>query len=270
MDCNRIAWKAKRAGTLSVSTYGECQMKEFGFSEAFIREVRRTVLVLVLCIIPFGLVFTLFCPGFRIEKALAPVGITCFWCGIIMAIETYLINRRQRRLKIFVYEDKLVKQSGKKQQTLLWEDIERIKIVERKNGDVAKISLYPRKPKRAIYICGFVEMKDLAGLIKENAPDRVSLRQKRWRLDWQNPFVAVPVSGVPTIVVMCITVSMGPRAVEIFVILCVLSLGLGLLIFRPLTRFDVSNKWFELLIVAVLLVLGIYSSIYFLLFGTMP
>lgn len=253
-----------------MSTYGACQMREFGFSETFIREGRRIVLVLFLCMIPFGLVFPLFCPGFRIDKALAALGIAYFWGGIILAIETYLINRRQRRLKIVVYEDKLVKQSGKKQQTLLWENVERIKIVKRKNGDVAQISLYPPKPKTAIYLCGFAEMKDLASLITENAPDGVLLLQKRWRLNWQNPFVSVPVCLVPTILVLCIIFSMGTMAVNTFAYLCALSLGLGLLIFRPLTKFDVSNKWFELLLVIALLVPVIYGLICFVQTGRLP
>jgi hypothetical protein len=113
------------------------------------------VLVLLVCMIPSGLMFTLFCPGFEIKKALAAVGISCLWGGIIFAVQTPLINRRQRRLRVFVYEDKLVKQCGKKQQTLLWEDIEKIKMVEKKNGDVAAISLCPQKSKTVIYLVWF-------------------------------------------------------------------------------------------------------------------
>jgi len=253
-----------------MSTQKERQIREFGFSEGVIRETNRILLVLFLCMIPCGLVSTMFLPDFEPEKSLRAGGFACLLAGIIFAIESFFINRRQRRLKIIVYEDRLVKQSGKKQQTLLWGDIERIKIVERKNGDVAQISLYPPKPKTAIYLGGFAEMKDLAGLIQKNAPDRLPLVKKRWRLNWQNPFVSVPVSLVPTMFILCIIASMGSKAIDIFAIFCALSVGLGLLIFRPLTKFDIRNKWFELLVSAILLVLGIHALTYFLLFGKVP
>jgi len=198
------------------------------------------------------------------------VGIPLLICGIIMAIEIPLINRRLRKLKVFIYEDKLVKQCGKKHQILLWNDIARINIDEKKNGVVASIRLYPKKPKIAMYLYGFREMEDLANLIKERTSDSVLLQEKRWKLDWQNPFVGVLAGGVPTMVVMFIIASMGSKAMDIFAILFSLLVGLWLLMFRPLTKFDVCNKWVELTLVAVLLILGIYGLICFLLVGKIP
>ena len=90
-----------------MSTQSERQIREFSFSEAFIREGRRIILVLILCSIPSFIVFTMLL-GIRIEKALPAVGIACLGAGIIFSIETILINRRQRKLKVFVYEDRLL------------------------------------------------------------------------------------------------------------------------------------------------------------------
>jgi len=225
------------------------------------------ILVFILFLIFFLLAFALYFSNFRIEKALVAVGITILILGTIMAIETPLINRRLRKLKVFIYEDKLIRQCGKKQQILLWMDIARIKTVENKNGVVAQIKIYPKKPKMAMYLHGFQEMEDLANLIIERMPNSVLHQEKRWKLDWQRPFINMLVAGLPAMVIMFIIASMGSKAMDIFAIVVALLGGLCLLIIRPLTKLNVFSKWVELILGIVLLVLGIYALINFLLSG---
>lgn len=216
------------------------------------------------------LVVTQFIPGFQLRRNLPAIGILCLCLGVTMAVETFLLSRRQRRLKVLVYTDKLIKQSGNKSQSMSWEDLERIKIVEKKNGGVAQISFYPMKSKMPVYLFGFSEMEDLASLIEETVPDGVAVQHKRQRLDWRNPLVPMCVSGLPTMVVMCVITWMGPKAIDIFALIAAISIGMGILIFRPLARFDFSYKWLELLAALVLLAISIYVLIHLLLFGTMP
>jgi len=242
-------------------------MREFGFSEISIRQGSRMILVFILFLIFFLLAFALYFSNFRIEKALVAVGITILILGTIMAIETPLINRRLRKLKVFIYEDKLIRQCGKKQQILLWMDIARIKTVENKNGVVAQIKIYPKKLKMAMYLHGFQEMEDLANLIIERMPNSVLHQEKRWKLDWQRPFINMLVAGLPAMVIMFIIASMGSKAMDIFAIVVALLGGLCLLIIRPLTKLNVFSKWVELILGIVLLVLGIYALINFLLSG---
>lgn len=225
------------------------------------------ILVFILFLIFFLLAFALYFSNFRIEKALVAVGITILILGTIMAIETPLINRRLRKLKVFIYEDKLIRQCGKKQQILLWMDIARIKTVENKNGVVAQIKIYPKKLKMAMYLHGFQEMEDLANLIIERMPNSVLHQEKRWKLDWQRPFINMLVAGLPAMVIMFIIASMGSKAMDIFAIVVALLGGLCLLIIRPLTKLNVFSKWVELILGIVLLVLGIYALINFLLSG---
>jgi len=71
-------------------------------------------------------------------------------------------------------------------------------------------------------------------------------------------------------VLMCVISWMGPKAMDIFALVCALSAGLGILVFRPLARFDFSYKWLELLAGLVLLAMGSYVLTHFLLFGEMP
>ena len=253
-----------------MDSHGKYEMKEFGYSETFIREGNRGILFFGLFLVPFLAIFALYLSNFRIEKALIPLGFTLLIFGIITAIEIPLINRRLRKLRILIDEDKLVKQCGKKQQIFLWKDIARIKTVENKNGVVAQIKIYPKKPKMAMYLHGFREMENLANLIRERTSDSVVHMEKRWKLDWQNPFIGLLVGGVPTMVIMFIVVSMGSKAGDIFAVAMAFIVSLGILIFRPMTKLNSSSKWVELVFGIVLLGIGIYAIIYFLLFGKMP
>ena len=179
-----------------MDSHGKYEMREFGYSETFIREGNRGILFFGLFLVPFLVIFALYVSNFRIEKALIPLGFTLLIFGIIIAIEIPLSNRRLRKLRILIDEDKLVKQCGKKQQIFLWKDIARIKTVENKNGVVVQIKIYPKKAMMATYIHGFQEMENIANLIRERTSDKSVLHQEnRWKLDWHNPFVGLLLGG---------------------------------------------------------------------------
>lgn len=246
------------------------QTREFEINKTSIWEKKRTILVITVLFIFFIVAFALYVSEFRMQKALTSVGITVLILGTISAIEIPLLNRRMRKLKVLIDEDRLIIQCGKKQQIFLWKDITRIKVVEKRNGVITQIKIYPKKAIMATYIHGFQEMENIANLIRERTSDTVLHQDKRWKLDWQNPYVGILVGGLPTMVVIIIIASMGSKAMDIFAIVVALLGGLCLLIIRPLTKLNVFSKWVELILGTYLLVLGIYASIYYFLFGKMP
>ena len=245
-------------------------MKEFCYSETFIKQLNRIFLILF-CLMAVSLViFALYFSNLGIEKTLIVTGRTLLLLGIIFLVEPLLINRRIRKLKVLIYEDKLVSQCGKKQKVLTWDDMTGIKMFEKKNGDVAVIRLFLKNPKRTIYLSGFREMEDMANHIKERTPDSIPLEEKHWKLDWQQPIVGFLIGGVPTMIVIFIITLMGSKVRDIFAISVAFAVGLLLLIFRPLTKFEIFNKWIDLAFGAVLIILGLYGLIEFLLSGKLP
>ena len=123
-----------------MDSHEKYQMKEFGFPETSIRKANRALLIFWLSMVPFLAIFALYVTNFRIEKALIPLGFTLLISGLIIAIEIPLFNRIMRKPKVFIDEDKLIKQCGKKQQIFLWTDIARIQTVENKNGVVETVA----------------------------------------------------------------------------------------------------------------------------------
>lgn len=246
-------------------------MREFSLSEKTIRDGDRSLLIFYCLSALYLLIFALYFSNFRIEGALIAVGKTLLIVGIIFGAETLLINRRLRKLTVLIYEDKLVRQRGKKQQILMWDDITRIKMVEKKNGNVVVVRLYPKKPAVTMHLYGFRETDDLANLIKERTLGKVILQEKRLKINWLNPIVGLLMFGVPTMIVtmivMFIIASMGSKAIDIFAILVAFSTGLLLLIFRPLTKLDACDKWVEIAFVVVILISGLYGLIEFLQSG---
>jgi len=254
-----------------MDTQEKYQTREFRIPETSIGQKKRIIIVTSVLFIFFLVAFALYASDFRIQKALVGLGITVLVLGTISVIEIAILNRIIRKPKVLVDEDKLIRQCGKKQQTLLWTDIARIKTIVNKNGVVNQIRIYPKKPKMVMYLCRFQEMEDLANLIRERTSDMgVVHLEKHWKLDWDNPFIGAPAAIVPTMAIMFIIASMGSKAMEIFAIVVALILGLWLLMYRPMTKSNASSKWVELFFVILLFGVVIYILIYFLLFGKMP
>jgi len=245
-------------------------MREFGYSETVIKQLNRIFLILFCLMAVFLVIFALYFSNLRIEKTLIVTGRTLLLLGIIFLVEPLLINRRLRKLKVLIYEDKLVRQCGKKQQIFMWDDITRIKVIEKKNGNVTVIKLSLKNPKRTRYLSGFREMEDMANLLKERTSNRGLLQEKHLKINWLNPIVGFLIGGVPVMIVMFIITLMGSKARDIFAISFAFAVGLLLLIFKPLTKFDLFNKWFELAFGAVIIIFGLYGLIEFLLSGKLP
>ncbi len=241
--------------------------REFGYSETFIREGNRNLALLFPLFVFVGGACVWYISDFtmEIEEAAVVAGIPITALGAVLAIEKALLNRRLRKLRVFIYDDKLVKQCGKKQHILMWNDIAGMKTIHKRSGAVFQINLYPNKPDIPMHLHGFRDMDGLAALIKERTPEGAKFHEKRWKLDWQNPLVSMLVAGVPTMVIMFVLLSMGNKAVvEILTILAALSFGLFLLASRPLTKSDIGFKWIELIVGVGMLVIGTYLLIRFL------
>lgn len=243
-------------------------MREFSYSETFIKQTDRIFLILFCFIAVCLVIFALYFSNLSIEKTLIVTVRTLLLLGIIFLVQPLLINRRLRKLKVLIYEDKLVRQCGKKQQTFMWDDITRIKVIEKKNGNVVGIRLYTKKPAVTIHLFAFREIGDLTNLIKERTFGKVILQEKHWKINWLNPNVSFLIGGVPAMIVMAVICSMGSKAMDIFAIFVAFAVGLFLLIFRPLKKCDIFyNKWIELAFGAVFLIWGLYGLIVFLLYG---
>ena len=243
-------------------------MYQFNFSESRIRKTKRIMLILLPFLILCTVGFALFIADYKVSKVLIPLGVMFLIMTAILAIEIPLINRSLRKMKVLIYEDEIIKQCGKYQQTALWDDIIKIKLIENPDGGLVYIQLY-RKNKRAIHLGGFNEMEKIANLVKEKISDSVLVQTKRHRLDWENPIVLI-ITCIVTMVIMGIIASKGAKAMDIFTILFALCVGSWLLTYRPLTKADLRSKWFEIIAALFMIIMGIYGFIVFLLTGKLP
>jgi hypothetical protein len=120
-----------------------------------------------------------------------------------------------------------------------------------------------------IYLNDFDEMEKIANSIKGKISDNVLVQTKRCRINWDNPLVLILIC-IATIVITGFIISRGPKALDIFAILLALCSGLLVLIYRPITKADLSMKWFEIIGALYLIIMGIYGLIVFLSTGKLP
>jgi len=241
-------------------------MNEFEFSESHIKKTTRIFLFIVFPTLMLCLVgFASFISGFNIGKTIMSMAIASLMMGIIFAIEFPLINRRLRKMKVAIFDDRLVRRSGKKKQDVLWSDITKVKLVEDPKNGLIRITLH-QKNKRSIWLFGFNEMEKIASLIKDKIADDVLVRTKHNRFSRENP-VPIVIVAIGTTIGMCIIASGGDKAMDIFAILAALCCGGGILIFRPFTRSSIGFRWPELILGTLSLGLGVYALVEFILTG---
>ena len=243
-------------------------MEQFNFSESHIRKTNRNILIVFPFVILCAAGFALFIFDLKVSTVIIPLGVRFLIITAILAIEILLMNRSSRKMKVLIYEDKIIKQCGKHHQIVLWDNIIKIKLNENPEGSIVWIRLY-RKNGRVIYINGFDEMEKIANLIKGKISDNVLVQTKRYRLDWENPIVLMIIC-IATIVITGFIISRGAKALDIFAILSALCVGFLLLIYRPITKADLSMKWFEIIGALYLIIMGIYGLIVFLSTGMLP
>ena len=243
-------------------------MEQFNFSESRIQKTNRIMLIIFPFFILCAAGFALFISDYKVSKALITLVVPFLIMTAILAIEIPLINRSLRKMKVLIYEDEIIKQCGKYQQTVLWDEILKIKLTETPEGSLVRIQLF-RKNEKAIYLSGFNEMEKIAHLIKEKISDNVLVQTKRYRLDPDNPIVPI-ITCVATMVIMGIIASKGAKAMDIFAMLFALCAGFLLLIYRPITKADLSMKWLEIIFAVLLIIIGIYGFIVFLFAGKLP
>ena len=234
-------------------------MDQFDFSENHIRKTNRNMLIIISFLFLCGIGFALFISDFDVSLALPAVGIPCLIMASIYTIEILLLNRSNRKMKVFIYEDKIIKQCGKRQQTVLWDNIIKVKLNENQEGSDVWIRLY-QKNERVIYLNGFDEMDKMARLIREKISDDVLVQTKRYRLNPGSPIVTIT-TCIATIVVIGIIAYCGLKAMNIFATLFGLITGSVLLIFRPLTKSDINFKWFEIIGALFLIIISICGFI---------
>ena len=200
--------------------------------------------------------------GFKILPLLIP-SITFIILAAMVTIELLLIFRSLRKMKVIIYDDKLIKQSGNKKQTVRWDDIVKIKRRLKPRGTVDFVRIY-QKAGSVIYLFGFTGMKKIDELIRQKVEGKVLLQTKRQRLDWDSPIgsmIAAFVGATAGATAVAIIGFAGHRALDVFAICWTMGLGSWFLILKPMSKTNLNFRWFEIILGIVLISLGIYGFI---------
>lgn len=240
---------------------------QFDFSEENIKKTNRDMLflffpVFIVCVIGFGFFIT----GFKIKETLICSGSALLTMFVVWAVEIPLLNRRQRKIRVFVHNDKIVKQCGKHENDISWENVSLLKIKEDNKGIITHIKIRG-KDKTLLWLYGLNEMGKLASLIKERISVDALVNTRRNKLDLR---ITGIIAAIATFIFMTIIASFGAKAMDIFAILASFGVSCFLLLYRPLRKSDRGLKWIEIGVSLLMLLLGIYGLISFLKIGYVP
>ena len=232
---------------------------EFNFSERYIQQRKHSLLILFF-FMALGIIwFCLLITDYNVIETLRVSSIVILIFAIILTIEIPLIFSSLRKMKLKIYDNKIVKHYGKRQQTVLLDNIIKIKRIENVKGKIVIIQLH-QKNKRVFYIYGFNKMVTIYKLLKEKMSESVLLETKRYRLDWENPGITL-LMVIGWMTLFAFIASKGDNAMNIFVTFFSLFAGSFLLLFKPISKMHLHFKWVEIIMGLILILLGIYFFI---------
>lgn len=108
--------------------------------------------------------------------------------GLPSSVIAFYVKKSQKRSKVMIDDEKLIRQSGGRYKQILWPDITKIKTINNYKGNVHSIKLFDQN-RGTIYLCGFWDMEGILSRIKENIGDNVTTVMKKFRLDWEDPLL---------------------------------------------------------------------------------
>ena len=260
MENNYIASDSPRVLGVTEALY------KFDFSEYKAKKNNRNILFVILVLIVWAGGFCLYITDFQIKKALPGFCYTSLMILVIMAIEMPLIQIRMRKIKAFIYDDRIVQKCGKHEDSIPWDNVTQVKIIENNKGETVRIQLRG-KDKAIIWLYGLNEMEKLTGLIRQRIQDDILVNTKRSRLDER---IVAATTAIVMMIVMVLITSLGAKAIDIFAILAMFVMSSFVLLLRPLSRSGVSPKWLETVFILLMFLLGIYGLVSFLRGGILP
>lgn len=239
-------------------------MRQFDFSEtAPKRRTRSLVITLLVCALYVSL-FAHLATDIATGMILKAIGITAVWVLIIFVVEFPLINRSMRAMKVLVYDDKIVKQYRRGEQSLSWVEVVRVKLTKNPAGDCIYIKMWG-KDKKTVHLGDFEQMQDIARLIRENIAEDVAVETKQNKIDYESTMFAVP-AGLAATTIVSLAHLRGRTVENIFCILVATAVALFILVCKPAAKFNPRLRLFE----TILLLLLILATALMLMEISMP
>ncbi|MFC1746598.1 hypothetical protein ACFL35_21580, partial [Candidatus Riflebacteria bacterium] len=166
-------------------------MHEFKIAEEHIRQIKYHFFLvcpfMMLCLMGFGFFIVDFKIDIDLIKAVAKLLLLLI---VIIVFAGYSGIKNLRKIKIIIYDDRIVKQYRNGEASALFQDIEKILLTRLNDGKLKFISIYQANG-NAHFIFGMQQMEKILDLLKERISADVLLETNHTRVDWDNPVITM-------------------------------------------------------------------------------
>jgi hypothetical protein len=201
-----------------------------------IRRAKERYLTLSILLPVMLIAFLFLSPTTRDDSFATKAGIGFFLLvvlGLIFYFSSSITLRKLSELSISIFPDRFERESGKHREIFLWKDVQRVEILEYPNGEIASMKLALANQK-TVYLFGFEDMATATKQIEEVISNEASIRRKRMKLNWDQPIIMI-LSGLLTLAIILGIQEIGESAYRFFNAFVSFSLGLYVLIFKPIS-----------------------------------
>lgn len=98
----------------------------------------------------------------------------------------YFMRRKLKGCHLKLYQDRLIRMTGKRSEIHYYKDLTKMKCTKSPNGEI--VSIHLKLKKKNILFHGFDEMESIEKIIKEKKPAECELKEKVWRFNYQMPY----------------------------------------------------------------------------------
>lgn len=227
----------------------------FNFSNEVIHQRKKRMFLMTFLMIFAMIFFIFYLTDMNDSEDLMIMGIILAIVIPLLVIEVLVLSRfmfkRLRETKLILEEEGFIRISGKYKEGFRYGDIQSIKVVRNKSKNIEMVKI--KTTNKNLNLFGLDDMEAIIQLLKDRLSEGVTIKEKEYKINWNNPFVII---GVMIITVLFLAILMNANMIgyRIFNTFFTLGIGLFFMLYRPISRNAGSRfKLFETILGIVLI-----------------
>ena len=231
-------------------------MQQFDISENNLIKRQKFLFIMVLVSGPCIFLLIKFTYDIKTSILVTACTITTVMAVTMLFIQMRLMKKIMRAMRVLIEDTKIVKTHSGGEQSLAWEDIDSVNIKENSQGDCVYIKILS-KEKNSLHLWDFERMHEIVELIRQNISDNVTIESRRRKTDYASPIYCI-LGGAVALVVIGFGRARGAHFDDIFEFAIFTGVGLYLLAYRPMTKYNAGWKRYEILLCIFMILSVIY------------
>lgn len=236
----------------------------FSFSEKEIKKRGKNI-YLIMALMPIVMIATIYVLNRNRggEVDYTPLIIIFLGISVFVEVEMLIVSKlmfsKLRKLKLVLNDGGFIRTANNREEKVSYNEINKIDVKYNVDGSICFIKI--KYKNKIISINGFENLDEILDTLKKNLLESVEVKEKRYRINWNNPIILIVWMAIVTVVILAI-MGIGRGAYAIFNFVFMLDIALAALFFKPISKSaGVRFRKWEVIFGIVMIILDILSVV---------